>query len=433
MSNRINRILMTLLLVILSLNLLSGKCLGQSGSSADPRPAGTSEPTGERAGVASLSAAEDLRNKLERSYPLLPEGVQIRDRSAKLIKHPTDARWFLVFKGPDAPASKPQPITAGPVPDPRPVAEAAAGKTALDSYNWPIEVLPGKWLATITNISDNKTNLSIIFRVLWAEITTYHGRNYILPSLMATESLFGAVASAEATQKPKRLSTLDSRLTSSAIAKAVEPTEGDETDSGKLPGRLRELLMSLPRVQPMPLTETDDDAQHIDSKEVSEAKGGPVATRGSSTGAAWPDGYMVIDRVGRPAFDPEERRYAFAFEADGESLAEPPVVIQPSRLLEVTENAMRNSGRRDKFRISGEVSRYQGRNYILLRKFQLLLFQYQAHKCSPDILEFYGFLQHHSQNNNFLNNFHFRSQNHHYILVVQVDKLHHYIQKHNVQ
>ena len=77
---------------------------------------------------------------------------------------------------------------------------------------------------------------------------------------------------------------------------------------------------------------------------------------------------MIIDRVGRIHFDPEGLRWMFTFEADGASLAEPPVTLHPCRLLEIMENAVDHSSETLRFRISGQISQYQGRNYMLLRK-----------------------------------------------------------------
>ena len=44
------------------------------------------------------------------------------------------------------------------------------------------------------------------------------------------------------------------------------------------------------------------------------------------------------------------------------------MIILPSLLLMAMENAVRDSGRDMRFRISGMVTEYRGRNYVLLEK-----------------------------------------------------------------
>ena len=48
--------------------------------------------------------------------------------------------------------------------------------------------------------------------------------------------------------------------------------------------------------------------------------------------------------------------------------ADPPVLLLPCRELEWMENASNNGKRAVKFVVSGELTEYHGRNYMLLRK-----------------------------------------------------------------
>ena len=79
-----------------------------------------------------------------------------------------------------------------------------------------------------------------------------------------------------------------------------------------------------------------------------------------------PDGTMIADRVGRLVRRPEG--WFLVFESDQQVLREPPMQLLPNRDLETMEILSANATRAVKFRVSGEVTEYRGRNYLLLRK-----------------------------------------------------------------
>ena len=83
---------------------------------------------------------------------------------------------------------------------------------------------------------------------------------------------------------------------------------------------------------------------------------------------------MIVDRIGRLVYDPEEQMWLFNFESDATHLTEAPIALLPCQLLEVMEKATHQSAQRIKYRISGRVTKYQNRNYLLLRKV-LLVFE----------------------------------------------------------
>lgn len=80
------------------------------------------------------------------------------------------------------------------------------------------------------------------------------------------------------------------------------------------------------------------------------------------------EGTFMVDRVGRMARTPDGSQYEFIFEADGKTLKDPPVILLPNLKLMSMEAAV-NGGTRDyKFRVTGMVTEYKGRNYLLLEK-----------------------------------------------------------------
>jgi hypothetical protein len=80
------------------------------------------------------------------------------------------------------------------------------------------------------------------------------------------------------------------------------------------------------------------------------------------------EGTYVVDRVGRLTRSADGQTAEFTFEADGKALKDPPMIILPNLKLMQMENAVQGSSRDLKFRITGMVTEYKGRNYVLLEK-----------------------------------------------------------------
>ena len=80
------------------------------------------------------------------------------------------------------------------------------------------------------------------------------------------------------------------------------------------------------------------------------------------------EGDYVNDRMGRLTKSADGQTMEFTFESDGRTMQDPPVIILPNLKLMSMEDAV-NSGNRDlRFRVTGQVTEYKGRNYILLEK-----------------------------------------------------------------
>jgi hypothetical protein len=105
--------------------------------------------------------------------------------------------------------------------------------------------------------------------------------------------------------------------------------------------------------------------------------GPPAADRMSGRGAVAPDapvvsvrreGTFIIDRVGRLTHNADRTQAEFVFESDGRALRDPPVVILPNLKLMVMEDAAGGADRDLRFKVSGMLTEYRGRNYLLLEK-----------------------------------------------------------------
>ena len=79
--------------------------------------------------------------------------------------------------------------------------------------------------------------------------------------------------------------------------------------------------------------------------------------------------FLIVDRVGRLTRSNDGANYEFSFEADGKALQDPPVGILPNLKLIGMENAVSASSRDLTFRVTGMVTEYRGRNYVMIEKF----------------------------------------------------------------
>jgi hypothetical protein len=103
----------------------------------------------------------------------------------------------------------------------------------------------------------------------------------------------------------------------------------------------------------------------------------PVVDATSGPGAVAPgaqpitvlrEGTFLVDRTGRLTRAGEGQQWEFTFEADGRAMQDPPVVILPNLKLMAMEQAAKSANRDLRFRITGMVTEYNGRNYVLLEK-----------------------------------------------------------------
>jgi hypothetical protein len=79
------------------------------------------------------------------------------------------------------------------------------------------------------------------------------------------------------------------------------------------------------------------------------------------------EGTIIFDRRGRLNRAPDGQ-YEFHFESDGQAMKDPPMVILPNQQLMAMENAIKTNSRELRFSITGMVTEYNGRNYVLLDK-----------------------------------------------------------------
>jgi hypothetical protein len=107
----------------------------------------------------------------------------------------------------------------------------------------------------------------------------------------------------------------------------------------------------------------------------------PGVDRTSGRGAVVPnapvvnvlrEGSPIVNRVGRLSPGADGGAAEFTFESDGQALRDPPLLILPNLKLMLMEDSVRNANRELRFRVTGIVTEYRGRNYLLLEKVSVL-------------------------------------------------------------
>ncbi|GEM_PF-1228464 len=322
---------------------------------------------------------------------VLPEGFQIAGRRARLVQLPGQPEWFVVF--PEAFAAElPSKADASQSPAASPNTPAPAQHA--DPFARPIEVLPCKWLAAMTKVVNDRVDLTVEFRI-WGEITTYHKRNYILPTKVATEGLFGADGSRKEAKRSAAANSSQLRPGQKDARDGLSKAEKKDSPApSELPDRLRRMLLAIPRTRPLGLPADGENTPRPDARGSSKRNGNTPAPSGprpttlpepgtgqaaltgkdlprrqhASTQAPYREGFAMVDRLGRLQFNRQAQTWTLLLEADDPTVLEPPLLLHPCRRLEVVENNTQGAKTQIMFRVSGHVTCHQGQNYLLLRK-----------------------------------------------------------------
>lgn len=109
--------------------------------------------------------------------------------------------------------------------------------------------------------------------------------------------------------------------------------------------------------------------QPVASGTMTDRTTGPGAVApGAATMNVLREGTYIVDRVGRLNHAADGQQWEFVFESDGRAMQDPPLVILPNLKLMEMEKAVNSLSRDLRFRVTGMLTEYRGRNYILLEK-----------------------------------------------------------------
>lgn len=148
-------------------------------------------------------------------------------------------------------------------------------------------------------------------------------------------------------------------------AAPVAPAVDGQTTPAALPPAdqvLNQMLRSSPAGAARPLRPVQDPPA------IDRTSGAGAVAPGAASLPVLREGTFLIDRVGRLSPSADGHSVEFVFESDGQALRDPPVIILPNLKLMAMETAARASNRDLKFRVTGMVTEYNGRNYLLLEK-----------------------------------------------------------------
>ncbi|MGC8540476.1 MAG: hypothetical protein ACP5QA_07585 [Phycisphaerae bacterium] len=76
------------------------------------------------------------------------------------------------------------------------------------------------------------------------------------------------------------------------------------------------------------------------------------------------EGSYIWNRPGRLMFNDPLHEWIFVFQSDGQGLGEPPLIMLPSSLLQRMQTRSAQRGTEIKFRVSGKITQFKGRNYL---------------------------------------------------------------------
>jgi hypothetical protein len=172
-------------------------------------------------------------------------------------------------------------------------------------------------------------------------ITDFEGHNYLL--LDDDTHPAGPATTAPAAPPPTRPTTAPKNLSADEMLGQLLRTA---------PGAAAARPAPL-RVEQLPGTDKTSGSGAV-------APGGPGVT-------LIREGRYLPDRLGRLTRSPDGKTAEFTFDSDGKTLRDPPLIIMPClKLVQMqgTELAVGDI----KFRMSGTVTEYRGRNYILPEK-----------------------------------------------------------------
>ena len=89
---------------------------------------------------------------------------------------------------------------------------------------------------------------------------------------------------------------------------------------------------------------------------------------GASTQPTKPDGTPILDRVGRLTRTADGKFLELTLDSDGTDLQDPPMLLLPNHKLQQLEDLVNNIYADIRIRVSGDMTEYRGRNYLLITR-----------------------------------------------------------------
>jgi hypothetical protein len=213
-----------------------------------------------------------------------------------------------------------------------------------------LRILPNRRLSMVKTIVQ-ETKESPLF-VITGRVTEFKGENYILLESVA--------------KVPEDQAVIDS---SQAEAKSdgQSPKESPPASEMSSEPAAEEIIAELSKQKPLKRVALPERVREATT--APSPQGGQVPSISGAqqkSAARWPEGSLLINQNGRLV--PSESGWMLAFEDQGKSPQRPPVRLLPNRLLERAISLSGGGAKGVVFTVSGEITLYEGTNYLLLRK-----------------------------------------------------------------
>jgi hypothetical protein len=150
----------------------------------------------------------------------------------------------------------------------------------------------------------------------------------------------------------------------SGLAQSTGPTTQPSPDSGAPLKNLSgdQVLDQMLKPSPNP----SQPLQPVPDKQVTDKSSGSAALKpGAPKVVLKREGEYLWDRTARITHTATGQT-ELTFDSDGKALRDPPMIALPNQMLEQMEEQVSSSSRDLKFHVSGMITEYRGRNYILL-------------------------------------------------------------------
>jgi hypothetical protein len=144
----------------------------------------------------------------------------------------------------------------------------------------------------------------------------------------------------------------------SARAQTTQPSASDPSAEQKM-----NQLLAQPKNFGQPLPPSTQTLPAMD-----RSTGSAAVAPGAPNLPVVREGTHKIEVAGRLSHSADGTQAIFTFDSDGTTMKDPPMIILPNLKLQSMEGAVAAKASDVHFRVSGTVTEYKGRNYILLDK-----------------------------------------------------------------
>ncbi|HWB20399.1 MAG TPA: hypothetical protein VG711_08885 [Phycisphaerales bacterium] len=218
-------------------------------------------------------------------------------------------------------------------------------------------LLPNSVLSEVVRMTESTSGEALTFEVT-GEVYVYHQRNYLLA--MSAPRLVSTATPSQLTSATNNAGTAsDKGASTEPVSQTTQP--GGAGMGGDNVEDIKKQLDAA--VGAVPTRAGAEDA-------MSEAEDGLGMSAEEGGGRMQREGTTILSRRGRLSRN-AQGAWVFVFDSDGQGLADPPLILMPCQLLERLESYAGRMGNDTRILISGHVTVYGSKNYLLPTAFTI--------------------------------------------------------------